>query len=225
MVEVQYFGHSFFKLSSKNGSIIIDPIFNSSKSTFEKQANIPAKRSDFGKIDLILLTNDMLEHFDKEAVEEIAIKSNAVVIAHDSILSSLNIPRNLKTPILQSNEIFLNGFKIKPTTAHCPQSFCPTGFLIDCNGKKIYHAGVTMLLENFSDIKTDVAILPLSNRSMDVVDMVRAAKIIKPSKLIPMQYDIFEKTKHDPVDLKKRINESVLKTETIILKPGKKMKF
>ena len=225
MVELQYFGHSFFKISGKNNIMLIDPIFDSTKSNCEKFKKIPIKKNDLERIDLILLTNDLAEHFDKEAVEEIANKNNATVVAHDSILNELKIPRNLKTSIIQSNEIFLNGFKIKPTIAHCPQCFCPTGFVIDCDGKKIYHAGVTMLLETFSSIKTDVAILPLSNRSMDVVDVVRAAKIMKPKTLIPMQYDIFENLKNDPIDLKKRISESVLNTQTIILAPGKKVKI
>lgn len=225
MVELQYFGHSFFKLKGKSGTILIDPIFDTSKTNFEKLKKIPAKKDHFDDISLILLTNEMVEHFDKQAVEEIANKNNAIVVAHDSILNDLKISRNLKTSVLQSNEIFLKGFKIKPVTAHCPQSFCPTGFLIDCEGKKIYHAGVTMLLESFSNIDADVAILPLSSKSMDVVDLVRAAKIIKPKTLIPMQYDIFEKAKHDPNDLKKRISESVLNTETLVLTPGKKFKL
>ncbi len=225
MVELQYFGHSFFKLSGKTGSILIDPIFDSTKTSFEKFKKIPIKKEDCKNISLILLTNDMSEHFDREAVEDIAIKNNATVIAHDFILTDLNIPRNLKTPIIQSNEIFLNGFKIKPTTAHCPQSFCPTGFLIECDGKKVYHAGATMLLETFSNIRADVALLPMSNKSMDVIDVVRAAKVIKPKTLVPMQYDIFENAKHDPIDLKKRICDSVLNTETIIMSPGKKFKI
>lgn len=60
---------------------------------------------------------------------------------------------------------------------------------------------------------------------MDVVDVVRAAKMIKPKFLVPMQYDIFEKVRLDPIDLKKRISESVLLTETLVLTPGKKMKI
>lgn len=223
MVELQYFGHSFFKLKDKNGVIVIDPIFDSSKFSTKKLRKIPIDKNELNKISLILLTSEMEEHFDKDAVEEISKRNNAVVVAHDSLLTQLNLPRTLKASISQGSEIFLKGFKICAKTAHFPQSFCPTGFLIESNGTKVYHAGTTHLLESFSGIRADVAILPMNLRSMDVVDVVRAAKVIKPKKLIPMQYDTFDFGKFDSKDLVRRIQESVLNTETILLSPGKKI--
>jgi L-ascorbate metabolism protein UlaG (beta-lactamase superfamily) len=224
MVELQYFGHSFFRIKDKKETILIDPIFNSTKTDMGKIKKIPAKKQMFKDVSLILLTNEMKEHFDKEAVESIVEKTNAIVVAHDFLLTDLNIPRSLKAPIGQGSEIFLKGFKISAKTAHCPQCFCPTGYLIENNGKKIYHAGVTNLLDSFSRIKPDVALLPMSNRSMDVVDVVRAAKLMKPKTLIPMQHDIFDFGKLDPKELDRRIQESVLDTKTVILAPGRKVK-
>jgi L-ascorbate metabolism protein UlaG (beta-lactamase superfamily) len=223
MVELQYFGHSFVKLKGKNGTIIIDPVFNSSKTDAKRVSNIPAKLKDIKDISLILITNDLKEQFDKVAVEELAKKNNAIVVAHDFLLNDLNIPRDLKASIIQGSSIFLKGFKIKTQTAHCPQAFCSTGFLIDCDGKKIYHAGTTRLLETFSQIDADLALLPISNKTMDVVDVVRAAKIMKPKKLIPIHHGIYDLGSFDPKDIDRRIKESVLKTETILLSPGKKI--
>lgn len=224
MVELQYFGHSFFKMKDKNGSILVDPVLNSSRFNNKKIGNIKVKNSDLKKISLILLTNELSEHFDKEFVEKIAKNNNAIVVAHDSLLTQLNLPRSLKSSITQGSEIILKGFKVSTKTAHCPQSFCPTGFLVDLNGTKIYHAGNTKLLDSFSSIKPDVAILPMNNQSMDVVDVVRATKMMKPKKLIPMQHDVFDFGKNDAKDLDRRIKESVLKTQTISLTPGKKMR-
>jgi L-ascorbate metabolism protein UlaG (beta-lactamase superfamily) len=224
MVELQYFGHSFFKLKDKNGTILIDPIFDTTKTSTAKIKKIITKKDDFKDVSLILITNEMQEHFDKEAVEQIVKNTNAIVVAHDSLLTDLNVPRSLKTPIGQGSEIFLKGFKISAKTSHCPQCFCPTGYLIESNGKKVYHAGVTNLLDSFSRIRSDVVILPMNNRSMDVVDVVRAAKLMKPTTLIPMQYDIFDFGKFDPKELDRRIKESVLNTKTVILTPGKKIK-
>ena len=225
MVELTYFGHSFVKIKYGKETILIDPIFNSTKTVFEKKRKIPADKGDMKNVSLILLTNEMEEHLDKGAVREIALRDNATVVAHDYILNTLNLPRNLKAPITSNSEVFLKGFKIQTKTDHFPKSFCPTGYLIDCGGKKIYHAGVTLLLDSFSGIKTDVAILPMSSQSMDVVDVVRAAKLMKPSVLIPMQYDLFETNKYDPKELDTRIKESILDTQTIILNPGKKIKL
>ncbi len=225
MVELQYFGHSFFRIKDKKETVLIDPIFESTKTKFNKNQKIPSKINDMKGATLILLTNETQEHFDKEAVQKLASENNAVVVAHDFILNDLNLPRTQKIAVSSNFEVNIKGLKIQTKTAHYPNSFCPTGYLINFNGTKIYHAGVTSLLDSFSNIKADVAILPMSSQTMDVVDIVRAAKIMKPKTLIPMQYDIFETKKFDSKDLDKRIKESILQTETILLKPGKKIKL
>jgi L-ascorbate metabolism protein UlaG (beta-lactamase superfamily) len=212
MVELQYFGNSFFKIKNKKDSILIDPISGGK-----------LKKSDVDDASLILLTNETEEHFDKTLIERVVSKGKVKVVAHDSILKQLDLSRSQKVSIGIDSEVFLNNFKIKTTTAHYPQSFYPLGFLIDCGGKKIYHAGITSLLDTFSKIDADVALLPMNSKSMDVVDVVRAAKMMKPKKLVPMHCELKD-LRNSPTDLKKRIEESVLNTETILLTPGKKMK-
>lgn len=225
MVELQYFGHSFFKVVQNGSTILIDPVFDSTKTTFKKKMKIKAKPHDFKDVSLLLITNETAEHFDAAAVEDIALTNNAVVVAHEIALQKLNLPRNLKTPILSNSEVNMRGVKIRSKTAHYPKSFYPLAYLIECDGKKIYHAGVTALLDNFNEVKANVALLPISSRSMDVVDAVRATKLIKPDFVIPMQYDVFEEKKIDIPDFKRRIEKSVLKTKPILLGMGETMKF
>jgi len=225
MVELQYFGHSFLVVKDGSSSLVIDPIFESTKTELKKQRRLPAKMSDLKNVVVLLLTNETPEHFDKKAVEEIALKHNATVVAHDIILRDLSLPRTQKVAISSNSDVFMRGFKIKATTAHFPTSFYPLGYLIGCaDNTCIYHAGVTALLDTFDKIDADVAFLPISSRTMDVVDAVRATKLIKPKIVVPMQHDIFEAKKYDITDFKKRIADSVLKTETVILSPGQKLK-
>jgi len=224
MVELQYFGHSFFKIKDANGTILIDPIFDSTKTDTKRKGSIPVTPSDMTNVSLILLTNEMSEHYDRAAVQSIAEKNGATVVAHDIILKELNLPRMQKAPICSNCELSMKGFKVKTTTAHYPQSFYPMGYIIDCSGTKIYHAGVTALLDTFDKVRSDVAILPISSKSMDVIDAVRATKLIKPRIVVPMQYDLFDSNRHDPIDFKKRIEDSVLKTQAVILSQGQKLK-
>jgi len=225
MVEVQYLGHSFFKVLDGSSSILIDPVFESSKTDLKKKCKFKAKISDFKKVSLILITNETPEHFDCAAVEEIAKKSNAIVVGHEVVLQKLNLPRNQKANILSNSEVNLRGVKIKSKTAHFPKSFYPLAYLLEVNGKKIYHAGVTALLDDFNQIKTNVALLPISSKTMDVVDAVRATKLMKPDFVIPMQHDIFEEKKIDTVDFKRRIEKSVLKTKPVLLEMGQTFKL
>jgi len=225
MVELFYYGHSFFQIKDGASNILIDPIFDSSKTDQKKLMKIPTSPSKIKKVSLILLTNETPEHFDKEAVQEIALRDNACVVGHDVVLQKLNLPRTQKVPTYSNSEVNVKGVKVTSKTAHFPKSFYPLGYLIDLNGTKIYHAGVTSLHDSFEKVSADVALLPLSSKTMDVVDAVRATKILKPTRVIPMQYDIFESKKFDPVDFKKRIEDSVLKTQTVILSPGQKFKL
>lgn len=225
MVELQYFGHSFFKLSDGSSCVLIDPVFESTKTATAKRVKMKVKAADLKNVSLILLTNETPEHFDSTAVEEIAKKNNSLVVAHDIALQRLNLPRTLKAPILSNAESVFRGVKVKAKTAHYPKSFYPLGFLLELGGKKIYHAGVTSLLDDFNQIKTNVALLPISSRSMDVVDAVRATKLMKPDYVIPMQHDVFEEKKIDIPDFKRRIEKSVLKTKPVLLKIGETFKL
>lgn len=225
MVELQYFGHSFFRICDGSSCILIDPVFDCSKTNAKKKMKIKIKPSDCRNISMILITNETPEHFDACSVEEIAKKNNSVVVAHDIALQKLNLPRNLKSPILSNAEVNLRGLKIKTKTAHYPKSFYPLAYLLEFGGKKIYHAGVTSLLDNFNEIKADVALLPISSKSMDVVDAVRATKLIKPGMVIPMQYDVFEEKKIDVPDFRRRIEKSVLKTRPVLLEMGGTVKI
>lgn len=225
MVELSYFGHSFFRLSNGPSSVLIDPVFESSKTSLKKKTKIKAKPSDFKDVSLILLSNETPEHFDPSAVTDIAMRNNSIVVAHDIVLQKLSLPRTLKAQIFSNSEVNLRGVKIKAKTAHYPKSFYPLGFLLDLGGKKIYHAGVTALLDNFNEVKTNVALLPISSKSMDVVDAVRATKLMKPDVVIPMQYDVFEDKKIDVPDFKRRIEKSVLKTKPVILGMGETFKL
>lgn len=225
MVELQYFGHSFFRIGDKNFNILVDPIFDTTKTDFKLEKKIPVKPKQLKNISLILLGNETPEHFDKKAVEEIALRNGATVVAHEVVLNELDLPRNQKTAIGSNNEMFLKGVKLKSIIAHFPKSFYPMGYVVEIGGKKIYHAGVTALLDSFSTVKADVAILPIGGKAtMDVIDAVRATKIIKPSIVVPMQYNTFELSKADPIDFKARIEKSLLKTKPVILKPGQTVK-
>ena len=226
MVELQYFGHSFFRVGDKGFNIIFDPVFDTTKTESKLQESIPIKSKQMKDISLILLGNETPEHFDSAAVEEIAVRNGATVVGHEIVLNKLNLPRNQKLAICSNSELFVKGVKIKSIIAHFPRSFYPMGYLVEIGGKKIYHAGVTSLLDTFAEIKADVALLPIGGKAaMDVIDAVRATKVMKPVHVIPMQYNTFELSKADPKDFKARIEKSLLKTKPVILSPGQTMRI
>lgn len=91
----------------------------------------------------------------------------------------------------------------------------PGGFVIEVNGKKIYHAGDTGLtydMKLLEDEKVDVAFLPIGgNYTMDIDDAVKAADFIKAKKVVPMHYNTFGIINADPKIFKSKVKSSEVK--------------
>ena len=228
MVKLSYFGHSFFKLSFPEANVLIDPFldYTAVPANLKPVQECVVKKKDLNDIALVLVSHEHFDHFDKSAVENIALRNSSMVVAHQGLLDQIDIPSNLKFAIEVGNKAKLRKLEVEAVPAQHKQSFCPVGFVVSNGNVSVYHAGDTDLLNRFREIKTDVALLPIGgNMTMDVVDGVRATKIIKPSLVIPMHYNTFPVIKQDPHDFRKRIEKSVLKTKVEVMKPGQTIEF
>ena len=226
-MKVQYVWHSFFKISFSGVNFLVDPFVEApaSEGTVRTSTKCPCDVSKIGKIDFICVSNEHFDHFDKKFVEIIALKENATVVGHESVLNDLKIPSNLKHMVKVGENFNLRGVGVSVRGAHYPNSFYPLSFCFSKDGESLFFAGNTALMDSFSEIKSDVAILPIwGSSTMDVIDAVRATKTIKPKFVIPMHYTSFDAVKSDPVDFKSRIEKSILKTVPVILKPGQTFK-
>ncbi|MDO8538250.1 MAG: MBL fold metallo-hydrolase [archaeon] len=230
MVKIQFLGHSFFKISFPDAKVLIDPFIHNTHPEKEKQYErvLPCSTNvdKIKNIDMILISNEMFDHFEKNAIETIAKRDNALVIAHDSILNELSLPRQLLRSINVGQKTAMKNIEITATTAHYPASFYPLGFLLANNGTKVFFAGATDLIDDFSEIKSDVALLPIGGSiTMDVVDGVKATKVMKPRYVIPMHYNTFDFIKADAKEFKAKIEKSNLATIPIILEPGQEFEI
>jgi L-ascorbate metabolism protein UlaG (beta-lactamase superfamily) len=90
----------------------------------------------------------------------------------------------------------------------------PGGFIIEVNGKKIYHAGDTGLtydMKLLEDEKIDVAFLPIGgNYTMDIEDALKAVDFIKPKTVVPMHYNTFGIINADPEIFKSKASSNVI---------------
>ncbi len=228
MVSIRYFGHSFFKISFPGRNILIDPYVSSEKAdpAFERLVNCEAKESDLKGIDLILVTHEHFDHFDKGLIESIASRDSSCVVASEPILQELNLSKRFLHPIKMHQSITLRNVEITAVPAHHPQAFYPLGFMVSYNGKSVFHSGDTDLMEEFAQLKPDVALLPIGGTyTMDCVDAIRAVKTMKPRYAIPMHYNTFGMIQQDPKEFKQKIEKSILKTKPVILKPGQCFSF
>ena len=219
-VKVSYLAHSFFKISSSGKNLLVDPFFEHPSQ--QRLIKCPITESSLKNIDVILITHEHPDHFDKAAIERIANREKCAIVATRNVLNELNINHAQCIEVSSYDEKLVRGFKITTLPAHHPTAFYPVSYLIKIGNKTIFHAGDTTLKDEFAEIKADLSLLPIAGKAtMDVVDAVKATKMIKPKYAVPMHYNTFEHIKIDPREFSYRIDKSILKTKPVILKPGK----
>lgn len=218
-MKLKYLGHSAFYIESVDFKALIDPFIS---------GNPMAKciPDDFSDITHIFVTHGHGDHLGDTI--NIAKKNNSTVITNYEISIYLSDNEVSAHPMHIGGRTKFDFGSVKMTPALHGSGITtangvinggnPCGFVIDVNGKKIYHAGDTgltmdMKLLEVEDI--DLAILPIGgNFTMDIDDAVRAVEFIKPKKVIPIHYDTFPVIEASPQEFKDKVKIS----EVIILK-------
>ncbi|MBI4044847.1 MAG: MBL fold metallo-hydrolase [Candidatus Diapherotrites archaeon] len=222
-MRIEYFGHCFFRVSFGKTSVLFDPFINTDLpgTRMKRLVGCAVKERDVGKSDVAVISSDDFDHFDSKALRFFADRDNCIIIAHDSALDKLEVSPHLKKPVRVNDSFSMRGIDFRVLPAHCPGCFYPLSFIASKDGESVFFPGKTALMDNFSEVRANVAILPIGGgMGMDVVDAVRAVKTIKPDYVIPMHYNTFDSIKANPLDFKARIEKSILKTKPVILKEG-----
>ena len=74
MVKIHFFGHSFFKISFDNTKVLIDPFIRNAhpEKQYERIEPCPVNEDKIKNIDMILVSNEQFDHFEKQVIETIA---------------------------------------------------------------------------------------------------------------------------------------------------------
>jgi len=217
-MKLTYLGHSALIVEEGNFKGIIDPFITGNSSC-------TACVDDLKNITHIFITHGHSDHIGD--TEEIAKKNGSLIIANHEICAyfgkfklrthAMHIGGRRKfdfgtvkmTNALHGSGISDNGSMI------CGGN--PGGYVIEINGKKIYHAGDTGLTLDMillEDEHIDAAFLPIGgNYTMDIDDAVKAVDFIKAKVVVPIHYNTFGLIAADPVEFKNKVKSS----EVIIL--------
>lgn len=225
-MKVTFLGHSAFIIEEGNFKAIIDPFISGNSQAKTRVEDIKG------------LTHIFVSHGHGDHIGDtitLARANNALVISNAEIcgyLSSkgLNVHAmhiggrhkfdfgTVKfTPALHGSSISTDNGNIEGGN--------PCGFVIEVNGKKVYHAGdtgLTMDMKLLEYENIDVAMIPIGgNYTMDIDDAVRAVEFIKPKVAIPMHYNTFPVIRANPQEFKEKNKAS----ETVILNVGESYEF
>lgn len=86
------------------------------------------------------------------------------------------------------------------------------GFLINIDGKTIYHAGDTDCIEEMRDITTDVALIPIypdNKYVMTPEEAAQATYYLNAKVAVPMHYGVLGGSKGDALTVAKKGNPAI----------------
>lgn len=180
---IHWLGHDTFRIEGEQ-LIYTDP-FN-------------IKKKD--KADIILITHEHRDHCSPEDVKKIQGPDTIIVSPADC---AAKLKGNIKI-VKPGDKIEVRGVTIEAVPAYNVNKQFHTkdrgwvGYVFTVKGQRIYIAGDTDYIPEMKNIRTDIALLPVSGTYVMTADeAAQAALDIKPKVAIPMHYGSIVGTKDD----------------------------
>jgi L-ascorbate metabolism protein UlaG (beta-lactamase superfamily) len=187
-MEITWLGWSSFRVKTSGKTIFIDPVSGQ---------NEPA--------DLVLVSHSHSDHTNLETLKKIRKPGTVVLTSaenHKSVQGTGLKPGDSYS--LDSIEVnAVHAYNLirgsKPGSPFHPRGF-GLGWIIVSEGKRIYHLGDTELIPEMEGIVSiDVMLVPISGiYVMDIDEAVKAVKLIRPKRVIPMHYGVIDTTGTHP---------------------------
>ncbi|MCR5407537.1 MAG: MBL fold metallo-hydrolase [Bacteroidales bacterium] len=185
-VTITLIKHGSLAISYKGQSIQIDPVGGYGKPT--------DYAAEFPKADLILVTHEHGDHFDKEAIAALSKEGVTKLVTNARCAEMLGYG----SVMANGDKMELKGITIEAVPAYNYSEgrtqFHPkgrdNGFVLTLDGLRIYIAGDTEDISEMAELKDiDIAFLPVNQPyTMTVDQCVNAAKVIAPKVLIPYHF-------------------------------------
>ncbi len=209
-VALTWIGHASFLIQFHNLNVLIDPNFANWLFLLKRIKRAGLKLDHLPPIDLVLLTHAHFDHFHKPTLRRLPHPRIGVMpwgmgeLAHD-----LGFERIIE---LEWWETFARG-DWRVTMTPCKHWGARTlhdehrgygGFVLDYQGRRIFHAGDTAYFDGFTEIRErcapEIALLPIGayypeafrNVHMGPDEAIRAFHDLGASRLVPMHYGTFK---------------------------------
>lgn len=220
-ISIRHLGQSGFELCGEGINIVIDPYLSYSVDDGDKWIRKyapPVLPDELIEVDFVLLSHDHLDHVDPETLQGIckaSPKSQFAASAWYAMkrLTEIGIPADRIIPLETDVTVSLSDtVKLTPIPAaheelhSCtPGGYKEIGFIVDFNGKRVYHGGDTCVYDGLKDriSGVDIGILPVNGRdemrrkmncigNMNIREAVQLAKDAGIECTVPCHWDLYD---------------------------------
>jgi len=209
-LSIRWLGHASFQIKAKGKNIYIDPY----------------EGEHIGKADIILVTHSHHDHCDPSKIDRARGEETAIIAPLEC---SQKIGVKVKA-LRPGEKTIIEGMTVEAVQAYNYKRFrspnvpyhpkdIGVGYLITAEGKTIYHAGDTDLIQEMRQLESVyLALFPIGGTyTMDVTEAVEAATVINPKMVIPMHL-----LDADPMKFKREL-EAKSQIKVIVLKPRQQL--
>src|SRR5438094_6883190 len=209
-VALTWIGHASFLVQFNDLNVLIDPNFANWLFLLKRIKRAGLKIRDLPPIDLVLLTHAHFDHFHRPTLRKLpAPKIGVMPWGVGDLARGLGFERIIE---LQTWESFSHG-EWKVTLTPCKHWGARTlhdqhrgygGFVLEHQGRRIYHAGDSAYFDGFKEIgarlKPEIALLPIGAYFPDSFRQVhmgpdeamRVFHDLRAQWLVPMHYGTFK---------------------------------
>ena len=209
-VAITWIGHASFLIQFNDLNVLIDPNFANWLFLLKRLKRAGLRLRDLPPIDLVLLTHAHFDHFHKPTLRKLpAPKIGVMPWGVGDLARGLGFTRIIE---LQTWESFGRG-DWKVTLTPCKHWGARTlrdlhrgfgGFVLEHQGRRIYHAGDTAYFDGFKEIRRlcrpEIALLPIGayypdsfrHVHMGPDQAVQAFRDLRARWLVPMHFGSFK---------------------------------
>jgi L-ascorbate metabolism protein UlaG (beta-lactamase superfamily) len=209
-VALTWIGHASFLIQFRDLNILVDPNFANWLFLLKRLRHSGLKIGDLPHVDLVLITHAHLDHFHKPTLRKLPLPKIGIMPWGVSKLAQrLRFSRLIEMEWWES--FSRDGLKITfVPSKHWGARYLRDhhrgygGFVIEYEGRSIYHAGDSAYFEGFKEIgkrcQPEIALLPIGayypesfrHVHMGPDEAVKAFRDLRAKILIPMHYGTFK---------------------------------
>jgi len=183
MIEnIHWLGHDSFRLDGSS-TVYIDP--------WKLAADAPPA-------DLILITHDHYDHFSPDDIARLSTPRTtligpASVTAQVDGVAAVTLSAGETATLGGVTVTAVPAYNIdkfrQPGEVFHPRAAGGLGYIVELDGRRIYHAGDTDAIPEMRDVRCDVALLPVSGTYvMTAEEAAEACRMISAAAAVPMHY-------------------------------------